>query len=107
MPTKPVFMMARRDGLPAPTKYNPLIYTRLSGVWRFALHKSARHWIVSDPASGAKICTVTATYKGVPVASGGLPLKQARLAALADLDALVDRVGFDRFAAVLADPKPF
>lgn len=107
MPKKPVFQMLRRDAEPLPTPYNPLIYTRMTSAWRFALHKSGRQWIVSDPASGAKICTVTATYKGVPVASGDLPLKQARLAALADLDALVDRVGFDRFAAVLADPKPF
>ena len=107
MTKKPVFQMLRRDAEPLPTPYDPLIYTRQTSAWRLALHKSARQWIVSDPASGAKICTVTATYKGVPVASGDLPLKQARLAALADLDALVDRVGFDRFAAVLADPKPF
>lgn len=104
--TKPVFMMARRDGLPAPTPYNPLIYSRLSSVWRFALHKSGRHWIVSHPESGAKILTVTAHYKGMPVASGTLSLKDARLAALIDIDTLVDRIGFDRFAAVLADPKP-
>ena len=107
MPKKPVFMMLRRGADPLATPYDPLIFTRLSSAWRLALHKSARQWIVSDPASGAKICTVSATYKGLPVASGDLPLKQARLAALADLDALVDRVGFDRFAAVLADPKPF
>ena len=106
MPKKPVFMMARRGAEPLPTKYDPLIYTRQTSVWRLALHKSARQWIVSDPASGAKICAVTALYKGLPVASRDLTLKQARLHALADLDALVDRVGFDRFAAVLADPKP-
>jgi hypothetical protein len=106
MSKKPVFMMARRDALPASTEYNPIIYTRLSSVWRFALHKSGRHWIVSDPNSGAKVCTVTASYKGMPVASGDLSLKNARLAALIDIDHLVDRVGFDRFTEVLANPKP-
>ena len=107
MAKKPVFMMARRDNLPAPTPYNPLIYTRMHDAWRFALHKSGRHWIVSHIESGAKILTVTAHYKGMPVASGDLPLKHARVAALADIDALVDRIGFDRFASVLDNPKPF
>ena len=104
---KPTFEMLVRDGAPITTKYDPVIYTRESSAWRFALHKSARNWIVSDPKSGAKICTVTATYKGVPVASATLSLKHARAAALADIDALVDRIGFDRFAAVLENPKPF
>ena len=107
MSKKPVFMMARRDNLPAPTPYDPLIYTRMTSVWRFALHKSGRQWIVSDPNSGAKICTVTATYKGMPVASGDLSLKNARLAALIDIDAIVDKIGFDQFSAVLDNPKPF
>lgn len=107
MPKKPVFMMAVRDAAPIPTPYSALLYTRISTAWRFALHKSGRSWIVSDPNSGAKICTVSATFKGMPVASGDLPLKHARLAALADLDALVDRVGFERFASVLENPKPY
>ena len=107
MPKKPVFQMLRRDAEPLPTPYNPLIYTRQTSAWRLALHKGDIDWIVSDPASGAKICTVTATYKGMPVASGDLSLKNARLAALADIDAIVDRIGFERFSAVLANPKPF
>lgn len=98
---KPVFMMPRRGADPIAVTYEPLIYSRLSSVWRFALHKSGRVWIVSDPISGGKLCEVTAFYKGCPVASGDLSLKNARLAALADIDALVDRVGFDRFAAVI------
>lgn len=106
MSKKPIFMMLRRDADPLPTAYDPLIYSRQSSAWRLALHKSGRNWTISDPASGAKICTVSATYKGLPVASADLPLRQARLAALSDLDALVDRVGFDRFAQVLENPKP-
>ena len=107
MPKKPVFMMALRDREPIATPYNPLIYTRMHECWRFALHKSGRMWIVSDPVSGAKICTVSATYKGMPVASGDLSLKHARAMALIDLDLLVDRIGIERFSKVLAIPKPF
>lgn len=102
MPKKPVFQMLVRGSDPVPTSYTPLVYTHQSSVWRLALHKSARSWIVSDPNSGAKILTVSATFKGVPVASGDLPLRTAREFALVDLDALVDR-----FASVLANPKPF
>jgi hypothetical protein len=109
MPKKPVFQMLVRDGAPIPTPYDPLIYTRMHEAWRFALHKTAlgRDWIISDPVSGAKICTVSATYKGMPVASGDLPLKHARAMALIDLDLLVDRIGIERFSVVLANPKPF
>jgi hypothetical protein len=75
MPKKPVFQMLVRDSAPIPTPYDPLIYTRMHEAWRFALHKTAsgRDWIISDPVSGAKICTVSATYKGMPVTSGDLP----------------------------------
>lgn len=104
---KPVFMLSRRGMDPLPTPYHPLIYTRMHDAWRFALHKSGRDWIVSDIASGARVCRVSASYKGVPVASGTLTLAQARQCALADIDAIVDRIGFERFAAVLANPKPF
>lgn len=101
MKKKPVFLLRLRDAEPVQTAYEPLIYSRLSSVWRFALHKSGRNWIISDPVSGGKICTVTAFYKGCPVASGNLSLKNARLAALADLDLLVDRIGFEKFSKVL------
>ena len=100
-------IMKLRDGSEKTVKCHPLIYTRLNGVYKLALHKSGRHWQVSEYKCGAKVCTVTSSYKGMPVASGDLPLKQARLAALIDLDALVDRVGFDRFDAAIANPKPF
>jgi hypothetical protein len=105
----PEFNMALRGGGFEPTKYHKLVYTRMHGIFILALHKSkhGKLWIVSDPNSGAKVCTVTAFYKGMPVASGCLTVAQARLAALADIDSLIDRIGFDRFESVLNNPKPF
>ena len=94
---KPVFKIALRDGSSIDQAYTPLIYTRMSSIYRFALYKSGRDWIVSEPVSGYRVCRVTAQFKGMPVASGHLTLKQAREFALIDIDAIVDRIGFDAF----------
>lgn len=99
--------MQLRDGTQKTVKCHHLIYTRMSDVYKLALHKSGKHWIVSELTTGAKVCTVTALYKGCPVTSGDLPLKQARLCALSDLDSLVDRIGFERFNSAMRDPKPY
>jgi len=99
--------MKLRDGSEKSVKCHTLIYTRMNGVYKLALHKSGRHWIVSEFKFGAKVCTVTGYYKGMPIASGTLPLKDARICALVDLDLLVDRIGFDKFDAAMSDPKPF
>ena len=112
MPKKPTFNMHLRDNETRVTPYDRLIYTRGHEAWTLALHRvrgPGSEWTVSDPVSGMKVCTVTASFKGVPVSSGDLPLKHARAAALVDLDLTVDRVGLDRFSAVLAaaqNPKP-
>lgn len=103
MPKKPEFLMRVGGGRPRPTKFDPIIYTRMTGVYRFALHKVDRDWVVSEPVSGCRIVRVSAHFKGVPVVSDCLTLKQARVTALMDLDALVDRVGFDKFDSVVAD----
>lgn len=89
--------MALRDGSFIDQAYTPLLYTRMHNAYRFALYKSGREWIVSEPVSGYRVCRVTAHFKGMPVASGHLTLKQAREHALADIDAIVDRIGFDAF----------
>lgn len=94
---KPVFKMALRDGSFIDQAYSQLIYTRMHSVYRFALYKSGREWIVSEPVSGYRVCRVTAHFKGMPVLSGHLTLKQARAFALVDIDAIVDRIGFDAF----------
>ena len=105
MPKKPTFILRQRDGETRETPYTPIVYTRGHEAWRLALHRvngPGSEWTVSDPVSGKRVCRVTATYKGVPVASGSLTQRQAQQCALVDLDALVDRVGLERFSAVLS-----
>lgn len=112
MPTKPVFAPRGRDGQPLmrePVPFTPLIYLAGTTAHRFALHRELnllpermKHWIVSDPVSGAMVCRVRGTYKGLPVASSGLTLRDARSAAMATLDELLERVGSDAFNARLA-----
>lgn len=105
--TKPKFIMRLRDGTEKSVSYTPLIYSRMNEVYKFALHKVAGLWIVSHIESGAKVCNVNALYKGMPVSSRGLTLRQARIDALDTIDALVDRIGFDKFDSVINNPKPF
>ena len=105
MPKKQTFILRQRDGETRETPYTPIVYTRGHEAWRLALHReSDKHpnWIISDPVSGYRVCWVLATYKGMPVASGSLTQRQAQQCALVDLDALVDRVGLERFSAVLS-----
>lgn len=108
---KPKFTPVTVDNqLREPVEYTPLIYIAGTQTHRLALHKrintvlpeSRREWVVSHPASGAKVLEVTSVYKGVPCSSAGAPLKQARADAIACLDALLERVGSERFNAVLA-----
>tara|TARA_R110000868_G_scaffold314281_1_gene575237 strand:- start:220 stop:582 length:363 start_codon:yes stop_codon:yes gene_type:complete len=105
MPTKPVFNLRAGDKR-IPTKYDRLLYTRGTRAHIFALHRehsktTRKEWIVSDPVSGYRLLRVNAHYKGMPVSSADLTLAQARQCALADIDALVDRVGLDQFEAVI------
>lgn len=108
MPTKPVFNLRAGDKI-IPTKYDRLLYTRGHRAHIFALHREHhaaiarkdKEWIVSDPVSGYRLLRVSAHYKGMPISSADLTLAQARMCALADIDALVDRVGLDQFEAVI------
>lgn len=107
---KSVFNMARAGGATEPVDYYPIVYLAGSDAWRLALHREPvaagrGNWIVSDPVSGYRVCRVTATYKGLPVASRDLTVTQARAAALIDLDATVTRIGLERFTRVLGDAQ--
>ena len=114
MPKKQFFDLVRAGGIREPVQYYPLIFLRGTESWRLALHREPvlagkGDWIVSDPVSGYRVTRVTASFKGVPVSSKSLTVTQARAAALVDLDLTVNRVGLDRFSAVLAaaqNPKP-
>ena len=107
MPTKPSFdMRIKGSDKTVPIKYTRLLYTRGTRAHIFALHRehsktTRKEWIVSDPVSGYRLLRVNAHYKGMPVSSADLTLAQARQCALADIDALVDRVGLDQFEAVI------
>lgn len=107
MPTKPSFdMRIKGSDKTVPIKYDRLLYTRGHRAHIFALHRehsktTRKEWIVSDPVSGYRLLRVNAHYKGMPVSSADLTLAQARQCALADIDALVDRVGLDQFEAVI------
>ena len=107
---KPTFQMKERHGadIGQPVPYTALMFTAGTVTHRLALHREAtalpdkyRQWSVSHPVIGAKVCRVDASYKGMPVSSAGLTLTQARAAALATLEALCERIGSDKFNAVV------
>lgn len=106
MATKPTFNLRAGNKIIA-TKYDRLLYTRGHRAHIFALHREhhvgikRKEWIVSDPVSGYRLLTVSTRYKGLPISSADLTLAQARMHALADIDALVDRVGLAEFEAVI------
>jgi len=110
MPTKPTFSMrVKGSDQTVDVKYDRLLYTRGHRAHIFALHreqtagipKDRREWIVSDPVSGYRLLRVNAHIKSMPISSASLTLTQARQYALADIDALVDRVGLEKFEAVI------
>ena len=110
MPTKPTFSMrVKGSDKTVDVKYDRLLYTRGHRAHIFALHREAqpsipakaRQWIVSDPVSGYRLLRVSAHYKGMPISSRSLTLADARQCALADIDALVDRVGLEKFETVI------
>lgn len=106
---KPTFKMALRDGTFVEAKYTPIIFTANTTTHKLALHRRDRtsEWLVSDPKTGAKICTVRAEHKGIPCSSRGISERLARQFAVADLEVLVSRIGSDRFNATMANPKLF
>jgi hypothetical protein len=110
MPKKQTFPMARAGGQFEDVPYYPIIFVRGSDAWRLALHREPvlagkGDWIVSDPVSGFRVCRLTATYKGLPIATRDLTVTEARAAALVDLDTTVDRVGLERFTRVLGEAQ--
>lgn len=109
MPRKPTFTLSRRDGATEDVAYTPLMVIAGTQAHKLALHKDAvGDWVVSDPKSGAAVVRrISGWYKGCPVSLKGYTLKQAQAAALAEVEALIQRVGCDKFNAVLANPKPF
>lgn len=93
--------------------YVPLIYIAGTETHRFALHKSLnrampdekKEWHVSEPTTGLHVRTVAGSYKGLPCSSVGLGQRAARDAAVATLDALLERIGSAEFNIKIAQAK--
>lgn len=107
--TKHTFKLLRRDGAEQSVDYDPIIVIAGTTAHKLALHKDhLGDWVVSDPKSGAAVVRrITGWYKGCPVSLGKTAKKAARMLAVAEVEALISRIGSDRFNAVLANPKPF
>lgn len=107
MPKKSIFeMKVKGSEKTIPIKYDRLLYTRGHRAHIFALHRehsktTRKEWIVSDPVSGYRLLRVSARYRGMPISSAHLTVAQARMVAMANIDALVDRVGIKEFEAVI------
>lgn len=99
----------KRQPFGAPVPYTPIIFLCGTTTHRLALHREAgaapagyREWAISHPVIGAKVCRLTGTVKGLPCSSKGLNSKQARAAAMAQLEALCERIGSEKFNATIA-----
>jgi len=105
----PTFKLRTRNGDEIETKYTPLMVIAGDQVHKLALHKdSVGDWVISDPKSGAAVVRrMTGWYKGCPVSLKGYTLKQAKAIALGEVEALIQRIGSEKFNAVLSNPKPF
>jgi hypothetical protein len=76
-----------------PVEYRPLKVTVGDTEHMLALHQSAGYWRVSDPVSGGGVCAVGAWYRGMPVSSKGMGVREATAAARESVASLVSRNG--------------
>ena len=94
----------KRQPFGEPVPYTPIIFTAGTTTHRLALHRvagalTARHrtWAVSHPIIGARVCEVISALHGMPVSSRHLTTKQARAAAMVQLERLCERIGSEKF----------
>lgn len=76
-----------------PIEYRPLKVTVCDVEHTLALHQSAGCWRVSDPVCGGGVCSVNGSYKGMPVSSKGMGVREAIAAAREAVASLVRRTG--------------
>lgn len=103
----PTITLRRKDGSEIETVKSHLLVCHAGTVTHtLHLHRdSLGFWTVSDPQSGGKVLMVIGEYKGMPVSSKGLSLREVRGLAQAQMDALIERVGSDRFNTIMANPR--
>jgi len=98
---KNTFTIRNEGGVPGDTVgYTPLIYTAGSCTHRLALHTHEDVWVVSHPVVGARIAFVRGTFD-VHARADFHGVRDARQLAIRTLDALLERIGSDKFNAVI------
>lgn len=103
--TKQTFKPAASGGRLPEVEYESLIYNVGTEIHYLALHKGVKpdemkRWYVSEPISGLRVCSVFArNCRGRTISY--LSKATAREAAIATLNALVERVGSDCLNTVI------
>ena len=100
----PTLITRRQDGtLNAPVKSHLVVVHAGTQTYTLHLHNDPLWgWRLSDPRSGGCVLTVEGWHKGLPVSSKGFTLREIRVLAFHQAEALIERVGSDKFNAVLA-----
>ena len=100
---KPTYHAPFKDGSTKVIAYPPLIVIAGTQTHRLALHKNDYEmWVVADPRTGALVVkSVAGQWRGIRVSSRGLSMTEVRQLAIADVEAIIARLGTDRFNAVL------
>ena len=100
----PTIITRRQDGtLNAPVKSHLVVVHAGTQTYTLHLHNDPLWgWRLSDPRSGGCVLTVDGLYKGIRTSSKGFTLREIRVLAFHQAEALIERVGSDKFNAVLA-----
>lgn len=100
----PTLTPRHHDGsLFAPVKSHIVVVHAGTQTHKLHLHNDAFWgWRLSDPRSGCCVLHVRGVHKGLPVSTKGFTLKEVKLLAFHQAEALIERVGSDKFNTVLA-----
>lgn len=100
---KTFLMLDRLTGTrTVPLEYRPLKVTVGDQTHTLALHQSGGHWLISDPVTGGGIARVGSTYKGMPVSSRHLGVREATAEARSTIAQQAHRYGHAEWNARLA-----
>ena len=99
----PSITLRRKDGSEIETVRSHLLVCHAGSVTHtLHLHRdNLGFWAVSDPRTGGKVLHVVGQFKGLPVASKGMTLREIKGSAHAQVEALIERVGSTRFNTIL------
>lgn len=80
-----------------PVDYIPIRVAFAGKKQELALHHWIASWQVSDPESGARVLVLQGFYRGIRCGSGSFTPTEARREAVAQVQALIERVGEEKF----------